>query len=248
MRDLEGFGKILLVGVMMLSFPLVANGQRGGEPPKNLKVLPADMDGRAVRDVMQGFTRALDVGCGYCHASEKENARRLDYASDDKQMKEVARAMMRMTQTINKTHLPTTGRSSHTMVTCETCHHTSPVPKTLGGELGKVLEKENADAVMAKYKELRDLYYGRAVFDFGEESLVNFARGLTKEQSAVALRVCALNLEYFPKSVPTYSQMARINRDGGDNAAALKSLEAALEIEPENRGIQRQISRLKESN
>lgn len=245
---LKGFGKTVLLGVLMLSFPLVANGQRGGGPPKNLKVLPADMDGRAVRDVMGQFTHALDVGCTYCHASDKENARRLDYASDEKQMKEVARAMMRMTQEINKTHLPTTGRSSSAKVTCETCHHNSPVPKTLGGELGKVLEKENVDAVVVKYKELRDLYYGRAVYDFGEESLVNFARGLTKEQATVALRICALNLEYFPKSILTYNQMARIHRDGGDHAAALKALEAALEIEPENRWLQRQIGRLKEGN
>jgi len=28
----------------------MASVQRGGGPPKNLKVLPADMDGRAVRD------------------------------------------------------------------------------------------------------------------------------------------------------------------------------------------------------
>ena len=248
MRDLERFGKVLMVGVMVLGWPLGVMGQRGGEAPKNLKVLPADMDGRAVRDVMGQFTHALDVGCSHCHATDKENARRLDYASDDKPMKEVAREMMRMTQAINQTHLPKTGRSALAKVTCETCHHNSPVPKTLGGELSKVLEGGDADAVVAKYKALRDLYYGRAVFDFGEESLLHFARDLNTEQRAVALRVCALNLEYFPKSISTYSQMARIHRDGGDDAAALKSLETALEIEPENRWIQRQISRLKEGN
>jgi tetratricopeptide (TPR) repeat protein len=241
-------GKGFLLGVLFLSFPLVANGQRGGEPPKNLKVLPADMDGRAVRDVMQTFTKALDVECSFCHASEKENVRRLDYASDDKKMKDVARVMMKMTQAINQTHLPEIGRAHVEQVTCETCHHGSPEPKTLGGELGKVLKKENVDAVVEKYKALRDSYYGRAVYDFGEESLVGFAGSLSKEQSAAALRICELNLEYFPKSVSTYGQMARIYRDSGDNAGALKTLEKALEMEPENRYLQRQIERLKAGN
>lgn len=63
-----------------------------------------------------------------------------------------------------------------------------------------------------------------------------------------ALRICQLNLEYFPKSALTYSQISRVYRSKGDNKLALESLEKALEIEPENRGIQRQISRLKEGN
>jgi tetratricopeptide (TPR) repeat protein len=241
--------KGVLLGAFFLSFPLVAQAQRGGgEPPKNLKVLPADMDGRAVRNVMQAFSRALDVECSFCHASEKENARRLDFASDDKKMKDVARVMMKMTQAINQTHLPELGRDHVDQVTCETCHHGSPEPKTLGGELGKVLKKENVNAAVEKYKELRDSYYGRAVYDFGEESLVGFAGSLSKEQATAALRICELNLEYFPKSVPTYSQMARIYRDSGDNTSALKTLDKALAIEPENRFLQRQIERLKEGN
>lgn len=244
---MKGFKRLALLGTLVFVAPLGVYGQRGGgEPPQNLKVLPADMDSRAVRDVMQRFTDALDVGCSHCHASDKENARRLDFASDEKETKEVTREMMRMVQDINKTYLPKTGRTSPIQVTCETCHHGSPVPKTLGGELSAVFEKEGIDATLEKYKHLRDLYYGRAVFDFGENSLVDFA-GSLKDADA-ALRVCQLNLDYFPKSVSTFSQMSRIYRDKGDNAAALQILEKALALEPENRFLQRQISRLKEGN
>lgn len=244
---LQKFCRVLCFGGLVLGMPLVAHGQRGDEKPQNLKVLPADMSMRDVRDVMGQFTKALDVGCSYCHASDKENPRRLDFVSDEKETKDVSREMMRMVGAINQVHLPKTGRSIQTQVTCETCHHGSAVPKTLGGELSKALESDGVDGVVAKYKELRESYYGRAVFDFGEEALIDFARSLQGQEDA-ALRICNLNLEYFPKSVSTYGQMSRIHRDKGDNEAALKSLEKALAIEPENRWIQRQMDRLKEGN
>ena len=238
------------LGFLVVALPLTVWGQRGDEPPKNLKVLPQGTDAQAVREVMGEFTRALDVDCSFCHVSDKENARRLDYASDENEHKMVARVMMRMTQTINTTLLPETGRKTMETVTCETCHHGSPEPKTLSGEMAKAMKKDGMDAALQKYRDLRELYYGRAAYDFGEESLLNFVRLLqqTEGQEEAALRVCEFNLSYFPKSVATYSQMSGIYRDTSDNASALESLEKALAIEPDNRWVQRQISRLKEGN
>lgn len=42
-------------------------GGRGGEPPKNLLVLPKDMPRQQVVAIMNSFTQALGVNCAHCH-------------------------------------------------------------------------------------------------------------------------------------------------------------------------------------
>src|SRR5690349_12663013 len=43
---------------------------RGGEPPKNLQVLPKDMPRNQVTALMRTFTAALGVRCEHCHAED----------------------------------------------------------------------------------------------------------------------------------------------------------------------------------
>lgn len=102
--------------------------------PKNLKVLPGDMTGRQVRDVMDGWTDALGVECSTCHVRDATSAAsdgrpRYDYADDSKQEKRTARVMYAMTQEINARYLSTVPNSG-IPVSCGTCHrgHLSPVP------------------------------------------------------------------------------------------------------------------------
>ena len=67
----------------------------------NLEVLPADMDLKSIHKVMHHFRQALGVSCVHCHVKDPENKRKMDYSLDDNETKNVARAMMRMTQVIN---------------------------------------------------------------------------------------------------------------------------------------------------
>jgi len=89
-------------------------GGRGGGPPKNLKVLPADVN---IRQVMGTFTAGLGVMCTYCHVEDR--------ASDENPKKDVARMMLKMVAQINagfpdgKQH-----------VTCYTCHRGAEMPLT----------------------------------------------------------------------------------------------------------------------
>ncbi len=53
---------------------LAAQGGRGGEPPKNLKVLPKDMTRQQVVAIMNGFTQALGVNCAHCHTEAPPGA------------------------------------------------------------------------------------------------------------------------------------------------------------------------------
>jgi hypothetical protein len=51
---------------------------------KNLKVLPKNISKEKLDTIMDGFKDALGVKCGHCHAAQKDNPRKLDFASDAK--------------------------------------------------------------------------------------------------------------------------------------------------------------------
>lgn len=104
---------------------------------KNLKVLPKDISPKKLQQIMvDEFDDGLGVGCGFCHAEQKDS-HRLDYASDAKPEKEIARAMMRMAIKINRKYFqdshPMIGDSA-LVVTCSTCHRGQARPDTGAGE------------------------------------------------------------------------------------------------------------------
>jgi Photosynthetic reaction centre cytochrome C subunit len=97
----------------------------------NLKVLPKDISSKALQKIMvDEFQDGLGVGCNFCHAQEKGSLH-LDYASDEKPEKEIARSMMLMTMDINKKYFgvehPVIGDSILT-ISCVSCHHGTAHP------------------------------------------------------------------------------------------------------------------------
>jgi hypothetical protein len=114
-------------------------GQPGGEQhhrppapkPTNLKVLPKDLTGDQVMDIMHGWEGQLGSECDTCHTADPvkkfPNGRpMLNFADDSKKEKETARLMLKMTMEINeKTSMV---ESTHNnadaakKVTCGTCH------------------------------------------------------------------------------------------------------------------------------
>jgi hypothetical protein len=118
-------------------------GARGSNPPpmartfrvpKNLKVLPSDLSGQQVNDIMEEWARSLGVRCDSCHAEATETTvadddSNLNFADDSKPMKTIARAMYGMTEEINSIHIAKI-EGSGMPVTCGTCHrgHVSPEP------------------------------------------------------------------------------------------------------------------------
>src|SRR5262245_57609135 len=97
-----GLAGVAVVGLLGLG-RAEAQDQRGGEGQerryKNLKVLPADISREQLSGIMRNFTEALGVSCSFCHA-HKEGER--SDASEDNPVKENARKMMRMTDSLNK--------------------------------------------------------------------------------------------------------------------------------------------------
>jgi hypothetical protein len=95
-------------------------------------VLPKDISSGALQKIMvDEFQDGLGVGCNFCHAQEKGSLH-LDYASDEKPEKEIARSMMLMTMDINKKYFgdehPLIGDSLMT-ISCVSCHHGTPHPE-----------------------------------------------------------------------------------------------------------------------
>ncbi len=107
-------------------------GPRNFPPPKNLQVLPKDLTGAQVRDIMRHWAGDLGVECNACHAAYPNRVGRngqpaLDYASDAKTEKQMARIMYTMTETIKTDYVSKvaaldTMDSPAAPVTCGTCH------------------------------------------------------------------------------------------------------------------------------
>lgn len=110
----------------------IPNQQKDEVPykAKNLKILPKDMTYHQIDSVMDDYKAALGVKCDYCHVKSKENPKKLDFASDEKEYKLVAREMMKMTNKLNKKYFEDhAGNSSVGAIQCITCHRGKTVPE-----------------------------------------------------------------------------------------------------------------------
>lgn len=95
---------------------------------KNLKVLPQDISKDSLDHVMHRFTAALGVRCNFCHVF---NEGKMDFASDDKPEKNIARYMFHMTGEINAKYFNMENSSrpdTISVVRCMTCHRGNPHP------------------------------------------------------------------------------------------------------------------------
>lgn len=224
-------------------------GGRGDGPPpmKNLQIFPANTPRDEVLKSMREFTRALGVGCDFCHVDEHEGPNpRDDKASDEKPEKVKARAMMTMTKKINAdllTAIPNR-ETPPVSVRCITCHHGLPLPETLAQHLGAVLTRSGIDSVKAEYKMLReDLDRGR--YDFGEQSLNDWARSLSGEgKNDEALAVLALNQEFFPQSNYIPMMQAEVHAAKGEKDIAIELLKKVVAADPENERAARRLKDL----
>jgi hypothetical protein len=102
--------------------------------PTNLQVLPKNLTGEQVHDIMDKWEGELGVHCSTCHAADPKNIGpngrpRLNYADDSKPEKATARLMYKMTEEINVNYVSKVP-SSDVPVTCGTCHrgHFGPEP------------------------------------------------------------------------------------------------------------------------
>ena len=121
---------VAILGLAAFVFIGIAASKPSGNNERNLKVLPKDISNADLDSVMDGYSKALNVGCDFCHAENKTKTD-IDFASDDKPEKEITRMMMKLTATINKDYFDYTivYKAGETMaVSCYTCHDGFPRP------------------------------------------------------------------------------------------------------------------------
>jgi len=224
-------------------------GAQAAPPPPmtNLQIFPKDAARPQVLQTMQAFTQALGVECNYCHVQEGRGGRN-DMASDDKATKKAARGMMLLAREINEKLPPAVGKAADTTtrVGCATCHRGVPIPKQIADIVTDASASGGATAGLAKFKELREKFFGGQSYDFSEGSLIAIAQRANAAQKADdALAYLQANLEYYPKSARTYVMMAQVHNAKGDKDTAIKDLEKALQIDPQNGQAQRAMQMLK---
>jgi hypothetical protein len=132
-----------LVLAAQAPIPPPPESQAGSPPPQhempaptNLKVLPKNLTGAQVHEIMEKWEGELGTSCKTCHAADPKNIGpngkpRLNFADDSKEDKQTARKMFQMMQDINVNYISKID-SSGAPVTCGTCHrgHLGPEPFT----------------------------------------------------------------------------------------------------------------------
>ncbi len=120
---------VLVVMALAVIVVVTLAFSRKDEPWKNLKVLPKDITQKQMDSVMDHFSVALNVDCGFCHVEKNGD---MDFALDDNKHKLIARDMMNMTNEINDKYFDYTGAkrtiTTQLMVTCYTCHNGQKMP------------------------------------------------------------------------------------------------------------------------
>ena len=115
--------------------------------PKNLQYFPQDITREALISGCASSRSRSNVRCQYCHAGgDGVSFDGVDFRSDEKPAKKKARAMLRMTDEINKTLLPKipSRAEPRVEVDCATCHRGRRTPKSLQTTLFEIVEQRRA--------------------------------------------------------------------------------------------------------
>jgi hypothetical protein len=241
------FGLVVLVGSLAGAQP-PAGGQPPQPPPMtNLQILPKDMSRQQVLQTMQAIAQSLGVPCNYCHVQEGRGGRN-DFASDEKPPKKAARGMLLLAREINDKLPAAVGKTADatTRVGCATCHRGVPIPKQITDVVTDAAANGGAAAGLARFRDLRTQFYGGQSYDFSENGLLGIAqRAMTASKPDDALVYLQANVEYYPKSARTYQVMSQAHMAKQDKAAAVKDLEKAVELDPNNAQAKTQLENLK---
>jgi tetratricopeptide (TPR) repeat protein len=239
---------------------------RGAVAPRNLQVLPKDTPQQDVVALMQQFTRALGVQCTYCHievtaplltaeeaaaaaaaappAAGRGRGRgrggpQIDFASDDKRQKQIARLMMSLVNDVNARLSSAVGgrkpSADIVRVQCATCHRGVTNPAQLSDLLRQTMLGKGESAAVAQYRELRQSYLNTEAYDFREAVLLDLGReSLATRKPDDALAWLQLNLEFYPKSAPSWIALAQAHIAKRDQDAARSDLQKALTLDSAN--------------
>lgn len=244
---------IAIWSILMLSLATslasVAHAQAPSEFT-NLQYFPKDISRDDLMQTMRGFSFSLGVRCQYCHASkEGVPLKDANFASDEKETKRKARAMLRMVDAINQQYISKLDPPAARQVQCVTCHHGLGKPVTLNAVLAETIEKQDVAAAVAQYRDLRKKYYGGGEYDFGETPLNILTESLLKQKkSREAVAIMELNVEVnTPPSGWSYSLLAMSHVANKDTEKAKTDFQKILERNPQDEWAKKQLEQLNQA-
>lgn len=238
---------LVAAALFVAALPALAQGQGRKFPPDSLvntKVIPHNTPVRDVINTMRGFTSDLGVRCQFCHVGQEgQPLDQFDFTKDDKETKQIARQMMRMVAEINRRLDTLPGRApGDPVVTCRTCHRGTQEPVPIQTIIAEADSEAGADSAARAYRNLRDQYYGRDAYDFGETALIGTAFRLARAGKVDdALALLTLNETYYPASSMTAANRGNLQLMKGDTNAAATSYRQAIQRDSTNREARRAL-------
>ena len=246
-RKRIGYLASAFMALLLLNLPLYAQGWKWPEKPQNIQVLSKELTGARLGAPMRGFTRALGVRCTYCHVGEEgKGFSTYDFAADENPNKNRAREMLRMLGSING-HVKNIEPSGDKRVdmSCDTCHRGLARPISLGEQLGETYRTEGLEASLTEYSELKEKYYGKGAYQFGENVLNELGyEALKRENPEGALKAWKLNSKEYPESGNVWDSLAEGYMLNGDNKKAKKYYKKSLKLNPDNQNAKDMLKKL----
>ena len=233
--------------VMLLSLAALAAEAQMPDKFTNLQYFPKTISRQELMGNMRGFSFSLGVRCQFCHAGKDGNKReQMDFASDEKDTKKTARAMLRMVDAINQEYIAKMGRTAPIRVECVTCHHQLSIPKTMNALLAETIDKKDIQAAIGLYRDLRKNGLGNGQYDFGETSLNILTESLLKQDKAKeAVAIMELNVEVnTPPSGWAYNLLAMSHVANKQVEKARADYQKILELNPQDEWAKKQLEQL----
>jgi tetratricopeptide (TPR) repeat protein len=235
--------------MLLFLVPLAAQAQ---VPEKftNLQFFPKTTTRQELMAHMRGFSFSLGVRCQFCHVGKDGNSlANMDFASDEKDTKKTARAMLRMVADINQEYIAKMGRTAPVRVECVTCHRQLSIPKTMNALLAETIEKKDVQAAIALYRDLRKNDLASGKYDFGETALNILTESLLQQGKAKeAAAIMELNVEVnTPPSGWAYSLLAMSHTANKEVEKAKADYRKILELNPQDEWAKQQLEKLSAS-
>lgn len=132
-----------------------------------------------------------------------------------------------------------------TRVGCATCHRGVAISKQLVDIVIDTAAQSDAAAAVLRYRDLRKQYYGGQSYDFTENTLIAVAqRAVAANKAADAIAYLQADIEFFPNSARSYQALSQAYQRKSDKDNAIKSLQKAIELDPNNQQYKTQLQQL----
>ncbi len=239
--------KNLAIRIFLISIGILAGTANAQIPievyqnPQNLQVLSPDISPAELRGTMFAIGEQVGRRCSRCHDFESDTPiTERDYASDEKELKHVAREMMLMVQSINETVSAIDRGPDHTPITvsCVTCHRGVSQPRQIEDVFLTAASEDGLPSAIEQYMELRGRWYATSAYDFTAWKLGGIAQSIFDGgDTAGGMRLHALNLELNSDDGSVYFHRAESFEKQGRIEDAIADFERALDMEEESFGF-----------